>query len=98
MQLPARLAIGDRGGLSSRIVEQANNPVARRPCGDWSVESEKLSARVNGGVILRLLGQGYKLDLPLNIGMTAKKPGFYEKSLALQLNLYEETGFLAARA
>jgi hypothetical protein len=24
-----------------------------------------------------------------------KKPGFYEKSLVLQLNLYEETGFLA---
>jgi hypothetical protein len=44
MQLAARLAIGDRGGLSSRIVEQANNPIARRPCGDWSVESEKLSA------------------------------------------------------
>jgi hypothetical protein len=39
------------------------------------------------------IGESY-LDLePFWTG--AKKPGFYEKSLVLQLNLEEKTGFLA---
>jgi hypothetical protein len=42
---------------------QSNNPVARRPCGDWSVESEKFPRRVNGGVRPNISGEGMDTEL-----------------------------------